>query len=374
MHREQSKIVRQIFIALGLIASLIILVIIVLGRALKRAKVKKSPDIQTSIVTHFPIVAIEGNNQSESKSEIPASVKLRTNPLFLISISIVFIAIVFGFFYNEYQNNKYRAKEDTYFARVKDNLFIADISLQISDNTILFELEKVVPDVYFSYEDPSQSKYKAVCIKYLSFFRSISVIQRTFTYESEVENYVELPNRMCTFSEAPLPLHSIFYYTPSITREYSIISHNVYVYPYDDIAHWNRIKFFDENKEEIPVSRNYIVRSTDWRLVKAELDEKEGSVAITLRRQVIYQLLTPLLILIVVIFIVLTQLIDEMGAFAEVSVALVISIWGVRQILVPSEIRSTIALDVVFLVLYLLLGVSMLLRLLLQKMRSTTSG
>jgi hypothetical protein len=56
--------------------------------------------------------------------------------------------------------------------------------------------------------------------------------------------------------------------------------------------------------------------------------------------------------------------IDELGAFVEVSIAIIFGLWGTRQLMVPFETQEPILLDLILLLLYSLLLIPVIIKVL----------
>ena len=111
------------------------------------------------------------------------------------------------------------------------------------------------------------------------------------------------------------------------------------------------------------------VRSSIWD-VKAEVTQgKEGfynQLSIFYERSRPWKILTVALLGTIAIFIFSTIFISETGSMLEVTVGILFSLWGIREILVPEYIQRTTIVDHIVILLYLLLAFAVIIRLVIR--------
>ncbi len=79
------------------------------------------------------------------------------------------------------------------------------------------------------------------------------------------------------------------------------------------------------------------------------IDEEQN---IILHRSMVLKIVIPILVISIILVLVVMVLLDSFTSIIELSVALILGIWALRQELVPANLDGIIALDIVFLLLY----------------------
>jgi hypothetical protein len=148
-----------------------------------------------------------------------------------------------------------------------------------------------------------------------------------------------------------------------------LLGFNTYLYPYDTIDLDLDLRFYGYQKMNGDYIQNDFPGDISWKLDFPgwEISSINENDLIGLRnssnkikniklvRPVVYRMLTPVLILLIVIFITYLLAIEDISSFAQSALAILFGIWTIRQILMPSGDYPPVALDKVFLLIYSLL-------------------
>lgn len=268
--------------------------------------------------------------------------------------------------------------------------FYAEVSITIVHDErpyLSYRLDDIEP-----YASPSNTEYfqcieafQILNIDPLSFWRRFLPI--TFfepAYAESLDSTIKIPKQVC-YDPVHLrhPFEKTFEGPISGTLE---MYANTYRYPYDELDIPLGLRFFGYKEDDgrsdyiqIPVNVTYHLSFPGWELKRTELEALEpedvtridGPVPswyplsvtrIHLVRPFLYRLLTPVLLVCVVLFMILIPLIKDLGSFVEATTAMIFGLWGIRQVLLPTNVSGPTMLDPAFLILYVLLAVAILSR------------
>jgi hypothetical protein len=131
---------------------------------------------------------------------------------------------------------------------------------------------------------------------------------------------------------------------------------NYYIYPFDEIfvaPHATMImSLFDSSGElvdtlELPAGQDLEILIPGW-VASTRYDSQIGT-GISLKRSLILRVLTPALLVLLFLVTLTIPLIDSLSSAVEVAVALIFGVWGIRQIIFPTEPPSLTAVDIILL-------------------------
>jgi hypothetical protein len=77
-------------------------------------------------------------------------------------------------------------------------------------------------------------------------------------------------------------------------------------------------------------------------------------VTLDMRRSITYQVLVPTILISIAIVIIYLAFVNEIGSFLEVSTEILLGLWGIQTILVPSNISEPTVMDPLIMALYVL--------------------
>lgn len=233
-------------------------------------------------------------------------------------------------------------KDDAKFtARIIISLHKEDeITFKIQEMTLADEPDKMdvnycIDTVYINFYEKSAYDYESV--------KSLTA-SSTFHKVQEPICFIASGGARYMGDEFTFPLHG-----------------NIYRYPYDSLIVGFSMQFAGDNKSEPyfkPVNNNYILDFTGREVEAAGI--VEGIPQVTYFRPMVYRILTPMLAFCLFVFIIVSFFIQDIGAFCQVTVALLFGLWGAKQIIIPFSTNQVIFLDNVFLALYMLLGLVVL--------------
>lgn len=142
----------------------------------------------------------------------------------------------------------------------------------------------------------------------------------------------------------------------SIKLDYPVS--NLMQYPYDDISISDLISVNDSEGSKV------ILWSTSYTVEAPNRFTSESGNVLTMKRSILHRYLLPVFLFSIFIVILALPKVADLGAFAQVAVAVLFGIWGARQIIVPFDIKEPIYLDNILLFFYFLLFIPIIVKVL----------
>jgi len=152
------------------------------------------------------------------------------------------------------------------------------------------------------------------------------------------------------------------YYALDWTIELPIdpVKYEYYKYPYDHITVQVRLVFKGQlnvyaesiRSFELPASHIIETRLPGWRAYEVARPGESLFPSLILKRSPLVRILAPVLILLVLLVILSLPLVESFGTAVEIVVALVLGVWGVRQVLLPDGAPGPTEIDRFLLIEY----------------------
>ena len=272
--------------------------------------------------------------------------------LTFVAVAVILFAVVIFAIYGDDALARLFLASTMVSVEPNGSQFAAHIDVHVNESSVDFDISQIA--FHRASDSGSEPTEVPRCI------HDIRILQRFDDAEIRLYYAYQLHEDICSGSG----LFAKNVVTASVPYH---ISHRLFLYPYDDISQSSLIGFYDNNGNEIPVMLVFRHTFSEQRRLERITPSEIGGISIVYSRPLVIRLLTPVLILLLLVFVILIQFIDELGAMAQVAMALVVGIWGSRQISIPGNIEGTVGLDIIYLVLYILLGASVLYRVLGKK-------
>jgi len=241
-------------------------------------------------------------------------------------------------------------------------------------NIISYPYSKYDPMAFLRKEEGYYYENKNICAYYIGHgvdSANLSDGYVTTSYDANRNGYVamELTKPTCILSG-----------TVAIdTKEKLNISYWIgdssYIYPYDDIKLTQNIRLFDENMKIMRGAEKtlYDGPSQDINtsvVYQFNLPNREvyniGEGVFLIRRPLIYKLITPIIILFLIVLIIYIPFVKDFSTFCEISLAVLLGIWGAKQIVIPFSTNKQMLIENIFIVLYFLFSYSVLIKIFLS--------
>lgn len=179
-----------------------------------------------------------------------------------------------------------------------------------------------------------------------------------------VEDVEQDPERFFSEEYWPRFLGSRRYYALDWTIELQMdpMKYEYYKYPFDHITVEAELVFegqlhvvFADDRSrsfELPASHVIETRLPGWKAYAVAGPGETLFPSLILRRDPAVRILACVLMALVFLVTAVLPLVDSLGTAVEISVALILGVWGVRQILLPNGAPGPTALDMILLIEY----------------------